>query len=382
MRKEATKYYVLSILLLLISASLSDASIVDKIKDVVVVTAERIQGWNLSMHEALWYEKITGGSVRCQLCPFKCTLSEGQRGMCGVRANVGGKLRAMTYGKPVAVHIDPIEKKPLFHFLPTSTSYSIATVGCNLSCIFCQNWTISQALPEEGQHVDLSPGEIITQAMLNGCKSISYTYSEPTVFFEYMYDTGLLAKQVGIKNVWVTCGFINPEPLRQLCQVLDAANVDIKGPQSFYQTFTKSLLAPVLQTCKILKEEGVWVEITYLLVPEANDDPDSIRAICRWIADSLGKDIPLHFSRFQPNYKLTDRPPTPVETLHRARQIALEEGILYVYIGNVPGDEGEDTFCPQTGEKIIDRTGFWILDNRLSPDGKCGKNFVVNGVWR
>lgn len=366
----------------LCALSLSNASILDKLKKAVIITAERIRGWDLSLHEAMWYKKLADGSVQCELCPFRCVLSEGQRGICGVRANVGGKLRALTYGKPVAMHVDPIEKKPLFHFLPGTKSFSIATVGCNLSCNFCQNWTISQALPEEGEHANVSPEEVVAQALATGCKSIAYTYSEPTVFYEYMYDTGKLAHKAGLKNVWVTCGYINEKPLRKLCEVIDAANVDLKGPESFYNEYTRSSREPVLRTLRILREEGVWVEVTNLIIPGANDDPDTIRAMCRWLVDSLGPDVPLHFSRFHPNYKLTDRPPTPVETLHMARQIALEEGLLYVYIGNVPGDDGEDTYCPPTGEKVIDRLGFWIISYKLGPDGTCANGYKISGVWR
>lgn len=330
----------------------------------------------------MWYKKLPDGDVECELCPFRCVLSEGQRGICSVRANVGGKLRAMTYGKPVSVHIDPIEKKPLFHFLPASKAFSIATAGCNLSCNFCQNWTISQALPEEAPFAELSPGDVVRRAVEAECKTIAYTYSEPTVFYEYMYDTGIIAHQKGLRNLWITCGYINEEPLRKLCQVLDAANVDLKGPEAFYRQYTKSSREPVLKTLKILREEGVWIEITNLIIPGANDNPDTIRAMCRWIVDSLGPDVPLHFSRFHPNYKLTDVPPTPVETLRKARRIAREEGMLFVYIGNVPGDDGEDTFCPSTREKVIDRTGFWIVDYKLTPDGKCDNGYQIAGVWK
>ncbi|MCD6594050.1 AmmeMemoRadiSam system radical SAM enzyme [bacterium] len=330
----------------------------------------------------MFYKKLADGSVQCELCPFKCVLSEGQRGICGVRANVDGKLRALTYGKPVALHIDPIEKKPLFHFLPGSKIFSIATVGCNLSCNFCQNWTISQALPEESQHITLTPEQVVEQALANGCKSIAYTYSEPTVFFEYMYDTGFLAHKAGLKNVWVTCGYINEKPLRKLCEVLDGANVDLKGQTGFYQKYTRSSREPVLRTLKILKQESVWVEITNLIIPGANDNPDTIRAMCRWIADSLGSDVPLHFSRFYPNYKLTDVPPTPVKTLIMARNIAREEGLKFVYIGNVPGENGEDTFCPSTGKKVIDRTGFWIMDNKIDSNGISPDGSKIPGVWK
>ena len=370
------------VLVFSLSFLIADASILDKLKNAVIITAERIRGWNLSLHEAMWYKKLADGSVQCELCPFNCVLSEGERGICGVRANVGGKLRALTYGKPVSAHIDPIEKKPLFHFLPGTKALSIATVGCNLSCNFCQNWTISQTAPEDAQAIDLLPADVVNNAVQSGCSSIAYTYSEPTVFYEYMYDTGKIAHQMGLKNLWITCGYINEKPLRKLCEVLDAANVDLKGNEEFYLKYTKSSRAPVLRTLKILREEGVWLEITNLIIPGANDDMDSIRAMCRWIVDSLGPDVPLHFSRFHPNYKLTDKPPTPVETLRKAREIALEEGILFVYIGNVPGDEGEDTFCPQTGEKVIDRMGFWILSNKVGSDGMCGNGYKLPGVWK
>jgi len=370
------------LLVLFLPLTLVDSSVLDKLKKIVIITAERVKGWDLSLHEAMFYKKLADGSVQCELCPFKCVLSEGQRGICGVRANVGGKLRALTYGKPVAVHIDPIEKKPMFHFLPSSKAFSIATVGCNLSCNFCQNWTISQALPEESQHITLMPKDVVEQALENGCSSIAYTYSEPTVFFEYMYDTGVLAHEAGLKNVWITCGYINEKPLRKLCEVLDGANVDLKGPEGFYQKYTRSSRAPVLRTLKILREEGVWVEITNLIIPGANDDPDTIRAMCRWIADSLGTDVPLHFSRFYPNYKLTDVPPTPVKTLEMARKIAQEEGLKFVYIGNVPGNDGEDTYCPSTGEKVIDRMGYFILENNLGFDSTCSDGTKISGVWR
>jgi pyruvate formate lyase activating enzyme len=376
------KLKYLTIMLILLIPIAASSSIIDKLFGIADITLEKINDWKLSAKEAMWYRKIADGSVQCRLCPFNCTIAKGRRGICGVRANVGGTLRALTYAKPVTVHIDPIEKKPLFHFLPSSTSYSIATAGCNLSCNFCQNWTISQTLPEDAAHEELTPSQIVAKAIENNCKSISYTYSEPTVFYEYMFDIATIAKKRGIRNVWITCGYINPEPLEKLCTVLDAANVDIKGPQSFYTSFSKASLAPVLQTCKIWQRNGVWLEITYLIVPNANDDIDSIKTLCRWIADSLGIDTPVHFSRFYPNYKLTDRPPTPVETLHKASDAAKSVGLRYVYVGNVPGDDGEDTYCPLTAEKVIDRTGFIVTSNRLDSDGIWNKGFKVAGVWK
>lgn len=362
---------------------ISEGSVIDRIRDLATVTAEWINSKKLSTREAMWYRKIADGSVQCQLCPFNCIIKKGGRGICGVRANLDGKLVALTYSRPVAVHIDPIEKKPLFHFQPQSKSFSVATVGCNLSCNFCQNWTISQALPEDVTPEIMTPQEVVDYALKTGCKSISYTYSEPTVFYEYMYDTGLLAHRAGLKNVWVTCGYINEAPLRQLCEVIDAANVDIKGPESFYNKFTKSSLKPVLRTCRILREQGVWLEITMLIIPGANDFPDSVRALCKWIKDSLGPDVPVHFSRFHPNYKLTDRPSTPTETLTRFRKMAQDLGLLYVYTGNVPGDPGEDTYCPKTGEVIIDRTGFSVNQIKIDSTGVFRKSGIkIPGVWK
>jgi len=383
MRKVLNKYSLIIIsFIIIIFFVQSDSSMWSKAKDLTYLTAKKILNYGLSMHEAMWYKKIVDGSVQCELCPFRCIIEPGERGICGVRANISGKLRALTYGKPVAIHIDPIEKKPLFHFLPTSNSYSIATVGCNLACNFCQNWTISQTAPEDTKPYSLTPREIVNQAIMKGCSSISYTYSEPIIFYEYMYDISVLAHKAGLKNVFVTCGYINEKPLRQLAKVLDAANVDLKGPESFYREFTKSSRKPVLRTLKILQEEGVWIEITNLIIPNANDDPEDIRKMCIWIAESLGVDVPLHFSRFHPNFKLTDRPPTPRKTLEMAREIALDVGLLYVYIGNVPGTEGEDTYCPITGEKVIDRMGFWVTDYKLDSNGRTPAGAIIPGVWK
>ena len=380
MSKNSLKIILLILLIGLFTAS--NSSILNRVKKAAILTAQKIRKYGLSLHEAMWYRKLADGSVQCELCPFRCIIKEGERGICGVRANIDGKLRTLVYSRPVAVHIDPIEKKPLFHFLPGTKSFSIATVGCNLSCIFCQNWTISQALPEETPFVVMTPQDVVRKALETGCKSIAYTYSEPSVFYEYMYDTGVLAHKAGLKNVWITCGYINEKPLRQLAKVIDGANVDLKGPESFYIKYTKSSRKTVLNTLKILRQEGVWIEVTNLIIPDANDDPDTIREMCRWLVKNLGPDVPLHFSRFYPNYKLNDRPPTPVKTLHMARQIALEEGIKYVYIGNVPGDAGEDTYCPTDGKKLIDREGYWIVDYKLDSNGCYGKSCCVPGVWK
>ncbi len=360
----------------------ANANILGKVKSGAVITSQWIKNHQLSLKEAMWYRKLLGGDVQCQLCPAMCVIPEGERGDCGVRANVGGKLRALTFGKPVTVHIDPIEKKPLFHFMPGTPIFSVATIGCNLGCIFCQNWTISQALPEDEKPIDLPPAKLVQKAKEHGCKSIAYTYSEPIIFYEYMYETSKLAHQAGLKNVMVTCGYINPEPLRELCKYIDAANIDLKGfSEEFYLNYTKSSVQPVKEAIKVAKEEGVWVEITNLIIPGGNDDPEQIRALVKWVRDSVGIDTPLHFSRFSPNYKLTDRPPTPIKTLKMAYDIAKEEGMEYVYIGNVFGNEYEDTYCPHCGKLLIDRKGYNIVEFHIE-DGRCefcGEK--INGVW-
>ena len=358
-------------LLLLAPMPTTVGSILDLIGKSPKVTAEKVRKWGLSMKVAMWQKHIAGGGVQCRLCPFHCILDEGERGICGVRAVVHDTLRALTYSRPAAVNLDPIEKKPLFNFKPGTKALSIATVGCNLSCSFCQNWSLSQALPEKTKARIITPKEVVALAKKNGAASIAYTYSEPTIFYEYMFDTAKLAHEAGISNLWITCGYINEAPLRELCKYIDAANVDMKGwSDEFYRKYLKATKEPVLQTLKILVDEGIWVEVTNLIIPDANDDPEDIRALCRWIADSLGEGVPLHFSRFYPNYKLTDRPSTPGSTLDMAYKIAKEEGLKYVYVGNVTGNEREDTYCPVCGKKIIDRTGYWIESNHIV-DGHC-----------
>ncbi len=346
------------------------------------ITKQEILDAGLSLKEARYWEPRPDGSVQCKLCPFTCTIPEGERGVCKVRANIGGKLRALTYGKPVAVHVDPIEKKPLFHVLPRARAFSLATAGCNLGCVFCQNWEISQAFPEEARHLDAPPARIVDAAVESGCEVIAYTYTEPTIFFEYMMDTAKRAKKRGLKNVWITCGYINPEPLRELCTVLDAANVDLKGyDEGFYRTYCKATLPPVLKTLEILEAEGVFVEVTNLLIPGANDDPQTIRRMCSWIRRRLGAETPLHFSRFHGAYQLEDRPRTPAATLRKARDIARAEGLQHVYLGNIFLEDGETTFCPHCGKRVVERRGF-VVETLMIAHGRCafcgGK---IEGVW-
>ncbi len=320
--------------------------------------------------------------LKCTLCPKECRLGPSQRGDCRVRVNLDGKLITLVYGKPGAVHVDPIEKKPMFHMLPGTTAFSIATAGCNLHCKFCQNWEISQANPEDLQTQDLPPEQVVAYAQQNHCRSIAYTYSEPIIYYEYTYETSRLAKQAGIKNILVTAGFINEKPLRKLCTVSDAANVDIKSfDESFYRGVCAGRLQPVLDCCEIMRQEGVLVEITNLIVPTLNDNMETIRRMCGWIAGKMGPDTPLHFSRFYPQYQIKSLPPTPAETLNQARQLALAEGLHFVYIGNVPGSGGEDTTCPKCGTLLIERVGYQtrIVDLKNGACGRCGQ--AIYGMW-
>nr|NIO68217.1 AmmeMemoRadiSam system radical SAM enzyme [Anaerolineae bacterium] len=318
----------------------------------------------------------------CQLCPKGCIISEGQRGDCRVRENQGGKLYSMVYGNPCTANNDPIEKKPFYHFLPTSYALSLATAGCNLHCKYCQNWTISQVPPEKVDSIDAPPEDVVAAALKVGSQSIAYTYSEPIIFYEYMLAIARLARPKGLKNVVISAGYINPAPLRELCHAVDAIKIDLKGfNQEFYKKVCFGTLEPVLETIKIIQEEGVHLEIVNLVVPTLNDDEDELRELARWIVDNVGPDVPTHFSRFNPQYQLKNLPPTPVETLERARAMAMEEGINYAYIGNVPGHPGDHTYCAHCGERIIQRLGFAVVDYHIV-DGKCEYcGNPIPGVW-
>jgi pyruvate formate lyase activating enzyme len=337
----------------------------------------------LGKREALYYKKVDKSTVQCQLCPRRCTLMNGMRSFCRVREAENGKLYTLVYGVPCSYHIDPIEKKPIYHMLPATSAFSIATAGCNLRCKFCQNWTISQRPPEETANIKMGPDEVVENALKNGCSSIAYTYSEPTVFYEYMLDTAKLAKQKGLKNVMVTGGYINPEPLRELCKYIDSANVDLKGfDRKYLRQVCGQEREPLLQALKNFKQEGVSVEITNLVVPTLNDDMQTIKKMCVWIKDNLGPDTPLHFSRFTPMYQLRNLYLTPVPTLERAKQTAEQAGLKFVYIGNVPGHSGENTTCPDCEAMLIDRIGYTIKQNNIVK-GKCpscGRR--IPGIWQ
>ncbi|MFH1281396.1 MAG: AmmeMemoRadiSam system radical SAM enzyme [Candidatus Omnitrophota bacterium] len=332
--------------------------------------------------EALYWLDAGEGKVQCSLCPRRCLIPLNQRGFCRARKNIKGKLYAMTYGQPVAMHIDPIEKKPLFHVYPGTKSFSIATAGCNLRCKFCQNWEISQLDPQTVKVAFVPPQDIVREAKKSGSKTIAFTYTEPTIFYEYMLDITKLAKEEGIACVMHSAGFINEEPLRQLAKYLTAANIDLKGfSDKYYSSFCEGNLASVLNSLKILKEEKVWVEITNLIIPSANDSDEDISNLCLWIKDNLGLDTPVHFSRFFPMYKLVDLSPTPLKTLIRAKEIARKSGLSYVYIGNVPENAGEDTICPVCNKLLIKRTGYTVLENNIIK-GKCKFCGVkISGVW-
>lgn len=338
--------------------------------------------FNEGLYEARYYKKIDEQTVQCELCPRRCTLSEGQRSFCRVREFRGGKLYSLVYNQACAVHIDPVEKKPLFHFLPGSPIFSIATAGCNFRCKFCQNWQISQFPPEETVNYRLSPQEIIDETLKNNCPSIAYTYTEPSIFYEYMLDTAKIAKIRGIKNMYHSNGSLNPQPVQEISLYLDGANIDLKGfTQEFYSELCAGYLETVLETLKILKRNGVWIEITNLVIPPLNDNPQDIKQMCIWIKQNLGSDVPLHFSRFWPHYKLTNLAPTSTETLERARVIAQEAGLNFVYIGNVPGHPAENTYCPGCRKPVIERRGYTIVSNNII-NGRC--KFCGNdipGIW-
>lgn len=334
-----------------------------------------------NLYQARYYEKLGGNMVQCFLCPNQCILSKGQIGLCKARKNIEGELYSLNYGRISSQHIDPIEKKPLFHFLPGSKAYSIATTGCNLRCSFCQNWEISQVFPWDVQSKEMTPQQIVQDALLGGAESIAFTYNEPVIFYEYMFDIAKLAKEKGLKTVVISAGYINPEPLRELLQYIDAYKVDLKAfDNDFYYKFTGGSLEPVLETLKIIKNQGVWLEIVNLLIPGENDSEEEIRKMAKWIKENLGEDVPLHFSRFYPQYKLQNLPPTPIETIIKARQIAIEEGLKYVYTGNIVYPEGESTYCPESGEIAIERQGYLIKTNNLI-DGKCPSGEEVSGFW-
>jgi len=334
------------------------------------------------MKEAMFWEKKKDKIIQCHLCPRHCVIKENERGNCRVRENKEGKLYSLVYGEACAVAIDPMEKKTLFHFLPSTDVYSIGTAGCNLHCKFCQNWSTSQANPEDVAVEKLLPKEIVDKAIDSGCRSIAYTYNEPVVYYEYALDTAKIAKKRGVKNVIVCSGFINQEPLLEWCKYINAANIDLKGfTDAYYRKITGAWLQPVLDTIKTLHEKGVWLELTNLIVPTLNDDMKTIKKMCEWIKENLGADVPLHFSTFFPCYLLQNLPSTPPETVLKARKVALKAGLNYVYAGNILAEKEGNTYCHKCRKLLIKRRWFEVEQNNLK-DGKCSCGSKIPGVWK
>jgi pyruvate formate lyase activating enzyme len=335
-----------------------------------------------SLREVSFYKKLPDLKIECEICPKKCAIADLERGYCGNKENRKGTYYSLVYGKSCAAHIDPIEKKPLFHYLPATQALSIASVGCNFECKFCQNWRIAQYRPEQVESFDLPPEEVVSLALDRKCPTIAYTYTEPVVFYEYMYDTAQRARTKGVGSVMISNGYINEAPLVKLCTQLTGVKIDLKAfTENFYNDYCSGKLEPVLATLKTLKKTNIWYEIVVLLIPTLNDSMGEIRAMCQWIKAELGVTVPVHFSRFHPMYKIKNLPSTPVKTLEQARTIAQDIGLHYVYLGNVPGHEGENTYCPGCGNVLIRRAGFHIVQNTLKAGNcpRCGR--AIPGVW-
>ena len=332
-------------------------------------------------HEALFYDKLPGKRVICRLCPNECVLRPGARGICRVRENRGGRLVTLVYGTPCSANVDPVEKKPLYHFHPGTTAFSIATAGCNMSCRFCQNWEISQQPPEKVRSANLSPPAVIALAKQRGCGSVAHTYSEPVVFYEYMLDCAEEGRRAGVPNIMISNGYIREVPMRRLCGSLTAVKIDLKAfTEQFYRKICGASLKPVLHTLEVLKDTGIWFEIVVLLIPGLNDSDGEIRAMSRWIGEHLGPDVPLHFSRFFPTYRMRNIPPTPPATLEKAWKIALDAGLRYVYVGNIFSPH-RHTRCPACGAMVIQRKGFSAQIPGLKGDRcrACGEK--IPGVF-
>jgi pyruvate formate lyase activating enzyme len=334
------------------------------------------------MKEALWWHTEDDGRILCTLCPRFCRMGENQPGFCYIRKNIGGKLYSLGYGTSTGFAIDPIEKKPLNHFLPGTEILSFGTAGCNLGCRFCQNWSISKAKLDEANSSGASPEKIVELAKQNRVPSIAFTYNDPVIWGEFVIDISRQAREQGLKSVMVTAGYITPEARPEVYRYIDAANVDLKAfTERFYHKVTFSHLDPVLDTLKWLKHEtNIWIEITNLMIPGENDDPDETKRLCDWVVQHLGESVPLHFTAFHPDFKLTDKPRTPPATLKRARQIALSAGVKYCYVGNVFDDEGQTTYCPACKGVLIRRSWHDILEYNLDSD-RCGCGARIPGVF-
>jgi pyruvate formate lyase activating enzyme len=320
--------------------------------------------------------------VQCLLCAQFCEIADGQRGRCRTRINVGGTLRSLSYGRPISIHVDPIEKKPFYHFLPGNTAFSLSTSGCALSCQFCQNWEISQARPEDFRPRFVTPEEVVQAAQRRRAPIIAFTYNEPTVFTEYLTDIARLARKKENRSVLISCGFMNEAPLAEMCEVLDAIKIDLKGySEDFYRNVCSAELKPVLRSIKQVAKSGIHLELVNLVVPTLNDSAPMLTELAKWVVGEIGPDVPIHFTRFHPDYKLTHLPPTPVATLERAREIAMQQGIHYAFVGNVPGHPGNHTYCAACGKVVIERRGFFVSAQHMK-EGRCEFcSKEIPGVW-
>ena len=377
-RRDFLKYSLAATGGILAPKVLGDFSILEGIPLAYAQT----KATKLSKVEAKYYKKLEHKEIQCLLCPKECKVGDKERGYCGVRENQDGVYYTLVHSLICSANVDPIEKKPFFHFLPSTKAFSIATAGCNMNCKFCQNWQISQVRPEQVDNYNLTPELVASYAEHNGCESIAYTYSEPVIFYEYMLDCAKEGRKRGIKSVVVTAGYINHDPLVELCKEVDAIKVDFKGfTEKYYRDICRCELKPIMDRLVDLAKIGIWLEIVYLMVPTLNDDMKDIKRMCKWMLKDLGPLVPIHFSRFHPHYLLKNLPPTPVSSLEKAREIALETGLKYVYIGNVFGHEGENTYCPNCKKKIIGRIGYTITEMNIK-DNKCkfcGE--IIPGVW-
>lgn len=343
---------------------------------------ETVEGGPIEGKKASWWKALDGGRVECQLCPRGCQVADRERGACGARENRGGTYHTLVHSLVCALHVDPVEKKPFFHVTPGATALSYATAGCNVECKFCQNWEISQFRPEQVRSVWLPPEAMVDTAKRSGAPLLAATYSEPVIFWEYVRDVSLAARRHGLRSLVVSNGYIQEQPLREVLPLLTAYKVDLKSfRETFYREVVRGELKPVLDTLERIRKAGTWLEIVVLIIPTLNDSEAEARDLCRWVTTHLGPDVPVHFTRFHPTYRLTNLPPTPVATLDRLWQLAKAEGLHYPYVGNVPGHPGESTYCPGCGTRLIHRLGFRILEDRLR-DGhcpNCGRR--IPGVW-
>jgi pyruvate formate lyase activating enzyme len=347
-----------------------------------IVRAQRPEKGLVRAKLSPYFSPLKGGTIQCELCPRRCVVPQGKRGFCRVRENREGKYYSLVYGNPCVLYLDKIEREPFFHVLPGTSSLTLSTAGCNFRCKFCENWEVSQAFPEDVYSQEFSPELVVKKAVQMGAHSIAYTYAEPTVFYEYMADIAHHARKEGLLNIIHSNGFINPGPLRELCKVIDAAHIDLKGfTPACYRELSEGKQQPVLKALKVLKQENIHLEVSTLLIPTKNDEMSVVKDLALWVKRELGADTPLHLSRFYPLYKLKRLPPTPVSTLEKARETAISSGLEYVYIGRVPGHEAWNTFCPRCQRPVIQRTGYMIEALHLT-EGKCAycKN-PIPGIW-